>query len=94
MIKLAYPKSGGIMANKPLGKVTHYYDKIGVAIIELTDTLNVGDTVKYMKGDDEVSQTINSIQIEKAPVDSADKGAIVGVKVDEPIKEGTVVARA
>ncbi|MFH1088377.1 MAG: hypothetical protein V1719_00880 [Patescibacteria group bacterium] len=82
------------MANKPLGKVTHYYDKIGVAIIELVDTLKVGDTVKYMKGDDEIAQTINSIQIEKTPVDSADKGAIVGVKVEDPIKEGTLISHA
>ncbi|HAR54799.1 TPA: hypothetical protein DCR79_00695 [Patescibacteria group bacterium] len=94
MLNLAYPNLGGIMANQSLGKVTHYYDKIGVAIIELADTLKVGDTVKYAKGEDEVTQTINSIQIEKAPVDSADKGAIVGVKVDAPIKEGTVISRA
>lgn len=81
------------MANKPLGKVTHYYDKIGVAIIELMDTLSVGDKIKYTQGDDEMTQVINSIQIEKAPVDSADKGAIVGVKVDNPIKEGTEISR-
>ncbi|MBU1092600.1 hypothetical protein KJ836_02945 [Patescibacteria group bacterium] len=82
------------MAKQSLGKITHYYDKIGVAIIELADTLKVGDTIKYMKGDDEVTQTINSIQIEKASVDSADKGAIVGVKVDEPIKEGIEIFQA
>jgi len=79
------------MANKLIGKITHYYDNIGVAIIELQDTLKVGDTVKFVKGDDEVEQAIDSIQIERAPVDSADKGAIVGVKVDQPTKEGTEV---
>lgn len=79
------------MANKLIGQVTHYYDKIGVAIIELQDTLKVGDTVKFVKGDEEKEQAIDSIQIERAPVDSADKGAIVGVKVDQPIKEGTEV---
>ena len=85
---------GGKMANQLLGKVTHYYDKIGVAIIELRDTLKVGDTVKLKKGDDETEQTINSIQIEKAAVDSANKGAIVGVKVDQLVKEGTEVYKA
>jgi len=79
------------MADKLLGKVTHYYDKIGVAIIELMGTLKVGDTVKFKKGDTETEQTIGSIQIERAAVDSADKGAIVGIKVDQPLKEGTEV---
>jgi len=82
------------MANQLLGKVTHYYDKIGVAIIELRDTLKAGETVKFKKGDEETEQTINSIQIEKAAVDSANKGAIVGVKTDQPVKEGTEVYKA
>ena len=82
------------MANQALGQITHYYDKIGVAIIELKDTLKVGDTVKFKKGDDEFEQVINSIQVEKAPVDSADKGAIVGIKVEQPLKEGTEVFQA
>lgn len=85
---------GGKMANQLLGKVTHYYDKIGVAIIELRDTLKAGETVKFKKGDEETEQTINSIQIEKAAVDSANKGAIVGVKTDQPVKEGTEVYKA
>jgi len=82
------------MADKLLGKITHYYDKIGVAIIELQGTLKVGETVKLKKGDEETEQTVNSIQIEKAAVDSANKGAIVGIKVDQPVKEGTEVYQA
>lgn len=85
---------GNSMANQALGQITHYYDKIGVAIIELKDTLKVGDKVKFKKGDDEFEQTIDSIQVEKAPVDSAIKGAIVGIKVEQPLKEGTEVFQA
>jgi len=79
------------VAGKMIGKVSHYYDKIGVAIIELTAPLKVGDKVRFVKGEDEAEQTINSIQIERAAVESAKKGAIVGLKVDEPVKEGTIV---
>lgn len=82
------------MAKEALGQITHYYDRIGVAIIELKDTLKVGDKVKFKKGDDEFEQTIDSIQVEKAPVDSAAKGAIVGIKVEQPLKEGTEVFQA
>lgn len=76
---------------KLVGKVTHYYDKAGVAIIELASTLKVGDKVKFVKGDGEVEQTISSMQIERAGVESAKKGQVIGVKADSIIKEGTKV---
>ncbi|MBN2585482.1 hypothetical protein JXA59_02435 [Patescibacteria group bacterium] len=81
----------GKVANKTIGKVSHYYDKIGVAIIELAGPLKVGDKVKFVKGDAETEQTIDSMQIERAAVESAKKGAVIGIKVDEPVKEGTMV---
>jgi putative protease len=79
------------MAGKKIGKVVHYYDKIGVAIIDLASDLKLGDTVTFKKGDTEKTETIESIQIERAAVESAKKGDVVGIKVDEPLKEGTEV---
>jgi len=79
---------------KTVGKVVHYYDKIGVAIVELGGVLKTGDVVKFIKGDDEFEQTIDSIQIEKTAIDSAKKGDVIGVKTDSPVKEGTLVQMA
>jgi len=79
---------------KTIGKVIHYYDKIGVAIIEISGGLKVGDQVKFVKGEDELEQTIDSMQIEKAAVDSAKKGDVVGVKVESSVKEGAMVQKA
>ena len=79
---------------KTVGKVIHYYDKIGVAIIELGGVLKKGDVVKFIKGDDEFEQTIDSIQIEKTAIDSAKKGDVIGVKTDSPVKEGALVQMA
>lgn len=76
---------------KVIGKVVHYYDKIGVAIVKLASPLKTGDKVKFVKGDDELEQVIDSMQIEKDVVESAKKGTIVGVKVEKPVKEGTEV---
>lgn len=76
---------------KLVGKVTHYYDKAGVAIIELAGTLKVGDKIKFVKGDEEVEQTVSSMQIERAGVESAKKGQVIGIKADSVIKEGTQV---
>lgn len=75
-----------------IGKVSHYYDKIGVAIVDLTSTLSVGEKVKFSRGgEDMYEQTIESIQIEHKKVDSAKSGDVVGLKVDETLKEGTEV---
>lgn len=79
------------MADKKIGKVTHYYDKIGVAIIELAAPLKVGDMVKFSGHDNEFTQEVSSIQIEHEKVDKAGKGSVVGVKVDQRVKENDIV---
>lgn len=78
--------------DKPIGKVVHFYDKLGVAIIDLSSGgLKVGDEVKFKRGDEEVSQKIESLQVEHESVDSVKKGDSFGVKVDKPTKVGTEV---
>ena len=75
-----------------IGKVTHYYDKIGVAIVELDGTLSVGDKIKFVRGGEDLfEQTVESIQIEHEKVDSAKKGDVVGLKTKEVIKDGAEV---
>lgn len=75
---------------KEIGKVTHYYDKIGVAIIELTGPLKNGDTVVF-KGKEEVEQVVASMQIDHAPVEEAKAGDVIGIKVETKINPGTQV---
>ena len=75
-----------------IGKVTHYYDKIGVAIVELNGTLSLGDKVKFVRGGEDLfEQEVDSIQIEHEKVDSAKKGDVVGLKTKELIKDGAEV---
>ncbi|MEK7137663.1 MAG: hypothetical protein AAB853_05265 [Patescibacteria group bacterium] len=80
-------------AKKPLqiGKVTHYYDRIGVGIIELKAPLSIGDHVTFRRGDHEFSQKVSSIQIDHAQVPKAKKGDVIGVKVKKEVKDGAVV---
>lgn len=78
--------------NKPIGKVVHYYDKLSVAIIDLTTGgLKVGQEVKFKHGKEEFSQKIESLQVEHETVDSVKKGDSFGLKVDQPTKVGTAV---
>lgn len=80
------------MADFKVGKVTHYYDKISVAVVELDGTLSVGNKIKFTRGGEDLfEQTVESIQIEHEKKDSAGKGEVVGLKVDQEVKEGAEV---
>lgn len=78
---------------KPIGKVTHYYDKAGVGIVELQDELKVGDRIKIERGEQSFEQEVSSMQAEYKPVEKAGKGDVVGVKLDQKVKEGALVLR-
>ena len=77
---------------KKIGKVTHYYGNINVAIVELLGKLSVGDKVKFSHGDKEIEQTVESMQIEHKEIDSAKKGDVIGMKVNEKVGEGAEVS--
>ena len=78
------------MNMKKVGTVTHYYGKIGVAIVELSDTLKVGDRIKFENGT-EFEQVVESMQVEHEQVEEAKKGEMIGLKVAQKVKEGTTV---
>ena len=81
-----------ILADKDLvGKVIHYYDKIGVAVIELKKALKVGDKIKFVHGDNSFEQVVESMQLEHAQVTEGKKGQEVAVKVDSEAKTGVLI---
>ncbi len=76
------------MERKKVGEVFHFYGKIGVAAIKLTDsTLAIGDTVQIQGPTTNVEQTVDTLQIEHAEVSRADVGQEVGMKVHERVRE-------
>jgi putative protease len=80
------------MADKTeIGKISHFFDKISVAVVDLTDTLNVGDRISIESGDDVVEMTVDSMQIEHENVESAGDGDSIGMKTPKPVKRGAVV---
>lgn len=80
------------MANFKVGTVSHYYDKIGVCVVDLMATLSVGDKIKFVRGGEDLfEEEVQSIQIEHTKVDSADAGTKIGLKVDKEVKEGAEV---
>lgn len=75
-----------------IAKVIHYYDKIGVAVIEVTkQPLKVGDVIKISGHDNEFNQTVTSLQIEHEQVKQIAAGESGALKTDKPVKEGDVI---
>lgn len=77
--------------NIKIGKVTHHYNKIGVAIIKLSKSLGVGDKIKISGHDKEFIQEVTSIQIEHQQIKKAKANDIIGLKVDQEVKENDEV---
>ena len=77
--------------DNPIGKVVHWYDKLGVAVVKLNKTLKVGDQIKVKRGDEEFTDAVTSMQLDHKPVNAGKKGEEVAVKVSKQAKEGAEV---
>ncbi len=76
---------------KLVGKVIHFFGKIGVAAIELSGTVKVGDTIAIEGATSSFEQTVDSMQIEKSSVQQAGTGESIGIKVKERVRPGDQV---
>jgi putative protease len=79
------------MQEKEIGKITHYYGHLNVGIIELSDTLKVGETIHVKGHSEDFTQSIDSMQIEHADVSEAKLGDMVGIKVAQKVHPGDKV---
>ena len=70
-----------------VGKISHYFSKIGVAVIELTDTLAVGDEISIEGRVTNLRQTVESMEIEHKKIDGAKPGDSIGMKVSDKVRE-------
>jgi len=73
---------------KLIGKITHYYGKIKVAVVKLKAPLSVGDKIKIKGGEREFEQTVKSIEINHKKIKRAAKGKAIGLKLSKKAREG------
>ena len=76
---------------KEIGRISHFFTKISVAVIELTSTLSVGDQIVIKGPTTDFEQTVNSMQIEHENVKVAKAGQSIGLKVNERVRENDTV---
>ena len=80
------------MEEKKIGEVIKYFGKIGVAAIRLTEgSLKVGDTIHLVGHTTDVTQMVDSMQIENQNVQEAGPGADFGIKTKEKVRDHDVV---
>lgn len=76
---------------KEIGRINHYFSKIGVAVVELSDKLSVGDRILIRGMTTNVEQTVDSMQIDRVDIESGEAGKSVGLKVEDRVREGDSV---
>ncbi|OGY23602.1 MAG: hypothetical protein A2172_00045 [Candidatus Woykebacteria bacterium RBG_13_40_15] len=75
------------MAEKQIGRITHFYDHISVGVVELTGNLKVGDKIHIQGTHDDFEQEVESMQLEHENIQSAKKGQAIAIKVSQPVHD-------
>ncbi len=87
------PEENATIEGEKIGNISHYFGQIGVAVIDLIGELKVGDTIRVKGATTEFDQVVDSMQIDKQPVEGAGSGQSIGLKVGEKVRTGDEVYR-
>ncbi|PIP32432.1 hypothetical protein COY59_02325 [Candidatus Gottesmanbacteria bacterium CG_4_10_14_0_8_um_filter_37_24] len=79
---------------KEIGHITHFFDKITVAVISLKKDLKVGDTIRLVGVNGEFTQVVSSMQVDRKSIEKAKKGLEVAIKVDQAVNRGWKIFEA
>jgi len=80
------------MAEEKLaGKIIHYYDKLGVAIVDLAAPLKISDQVRIKGAHNDFAQAVGQLQYEHQDIPEGKKGQQVGLKVEQKVHENDQV---
>jgi putative protease len=76
---------------EPVGRVSGFFAHPSVALIDLTGTLKIGETV-YLKGHTtDFQQVVESMQVDRQPIQEAHPGQAIGLKVRDRCRRHDVV---
>ena len=74
-----------------IGKVTHYYSHLSVAVIELSAEIRLGDQICFLGHTTDFTQPVESLEVEHHRIEAAGAGQEVALKVWEPVRAGDLV---
>lgn len=84
-------KGGNVMPEQLIGKVTHYFSKLGVAVIRLAEPLGKGERVHIFGHTTDMEQKVDSMEINHQKVEIARPGDNVAIRVGEKVRENDEV---
>ncbi len=80
------------MPEQKVGEVVKFFSKPSVAAIKITDgVLQVGDRIKFKGHTTDFEDQIQSMQIDNKPVEKAEPGQMIGIKVKDRVREKDMV---
>ena len=80
------------MEEMQVGKVNHYFSKIGVAVIDVTEgSIKAGDEIHIKGHTTDFKQKVISMQIEQDKIEVAEPGQSIGIKVSDPVRQNDLV---
>jgi len=74
-----------------VGKITHFFPKINVAVVHASKEIRVGDKLLIEGRGKSFEQVVSSMQVEHKNIADAKAGQEFGMKMNQPVKEGDVV---
>ena len=81
------------MMETEIGKVTHFYNHICVAVLQLKEALHVGDIIHILGHTTDFEQRVDSIEIEHHKVEIGITGSEVALKVEQEVRAGDTIFR-
>ncbi len=79
---------------KPIGKVTHYYAHIKVAIVKFNTKVKVGAELYFKGATTDFKEAAKSMQFDHEPVKVAQPKKQIGIKLKKRVREGDLVYKA
>lgn len=76
-----------------IGRITHYYSHLKVAVLELYEGLKVGETIHIRGHTTDFTEALVSMEVDHNRVISVEPGANVAIRVNEPVHVNDVVLR-
>ena len=83
------------MVKEKIGVIIHYFTKISVAAIKISDgELKIGDVIHIVGSHTDFKQKIESMQIDGKPVDIVRAGDDVGIKLKDRVRENDIIYKS
>jgi len=80
------------MAEEEVGVIVTFFAKPSVAALKVTKgSIKKGDILKYKGHTTEFTEDVKSMEIDNQPVDEATVGDVIGIKVEERVREKDIV---